>query len=72
MPPTLPDRAPRQPITDPLMQLFQSKLDRVRNCGPFELPLAVKDLCETAAVLLRDQQQRIGALERRANPDVTL
>ena len=72
MAPTLPDRAPRQPITDPLMQLFQTKLDRVRAAGPFELPLAVKDLCETAGTLLREQQQRIAALERRVRPDLPI
>jgi len=55
----------RQPINDPLMHAFQSKLERVRSAGPFELPLAVKDLCEIAATLLRDQQSRIAALERK-------
>jgi len=70
--PPLPARETRQPISDPLMAHFQAKLDRVRAAGPFELPLAVKDLCETAAVLLRDQQQRLAALERRQDPPFTV
>ena len=61
---------PKAPIADPLMAHFNAKLERVRTAGPFELPLAVKDLCETAATLLRDQHQRIAALERLASdPD---
>jgi hypothetical protein len=54
----------RQPVSDPLMANFQQKLDRVRGAGPMELPLAVKDLCEAAMTVIRDQNNRIAALER--------
>jgi hypothetical protein len=55
---------PKQPIVDPLIAHASAKLDRVRTAGPFELPSAVKDFAESAFALIREQHNRIAALER--------
>lgn len=55
----------RQPISDPLLQNLETKLQRTVAAGPMELPLAVKDLARAFFTHAVEQSGRIAELERK-------
>lgn len=55
----------RAPITDPLMANLRVKMDRARGAGPFELPGAMKDLCDAFLSVVVEDRGRISELERK-------
>jgi hypothetical protein len=58
----------------PMIELLNARLKAVKTANVMALPLALQQLAETVAAMVRDHHNRIAALERRGGiiDDVTM